>query len=113
MNPAKSLLAVFYWMLRIAILFVVYTRFFDILEVFNTSTVIFYIAAAYILFTLLLFLGGFFRKHTLTIISGLFIAGLSVYQMIQIGFPPPTNGLSFYFLLTVCGLIFVGTGNKK
>lgn len=112
MNPVKSLLLVFYWLLRIAVVFVVYTRFIGIVENLNTSSVIFFIGAAYILFSLLLFFGGFSGKHTMTVSSGLVIAGLSVYQIVQMGLDV-NNALSFYFLLAVIGLVFTGTGNKK
>lgn len=112
MSPARSLFPLITWLLRLVILFVVYTRFAGIIEAFQTSDLIFFIALAYALFALLLFFGGFLKKHTLTIVSGFFLAALSVYQMVRLGFEIGNN-LSFYALLATTGLLFVGLGNKK
>lgn len=112
MSPAKSLFPIFLWLMRIAVVFVVYTHFFGLIKTFDTSSLAFFIAAAYGLFALLLFFGGFAKNHTLTIISGLVIAGLSVYKMVDMGFAL-NNSVSFYALLTATGLLFVGSGNKK
>ncbi|MGM0611888.1 MAG: hypothetical protein ACQESM_00105 [Bacteroidota bacterium] len=112
MKPVKSLFPLFSWLIRIAILLAVYTRFFHLLKPMNFSSVSFYIAAAFHLFALLLFFGGFAKKHTLTILSGLIIAGLSIYQILQLGFVI-NNNLSFYGLLLSGSLLFVAIGNKK
>ncbi len=112
MSPARSLFPLFTWLLRLVILFAVYTRFAGIIEAFQTDVLVFYIALAYALFATLLFFGGFVKKHTLTIISGFFIAALSVYQMFRLDFIIGNN-LSFYALLATSGLLFVGLGNKK
>ncbi|MFW6018977.1 MAG: hypothetical protein ACOCPM_00195 [Bacteroidales bacterium] len=112
MKPVKSLFPLFSWLIRIAILLAVYTRFFHLLKTLAFSSISFYIAAAFHLFALLLFFGGFAKKHTLTILSGLFIAALSIYQMVKLGFVINTN-LSFYGLLLSGSLLFIALGNKK
>ncbi|MCF8217942.1 MAG: hypothetical protein K9I29_10105 [Bacteroidales bacterium] len=112
MRPVKSLFPLFSWLIRIAILLAVYTRFFQLLKTLDFSSVSFYIAAAFHLFALLLFLAGFAKKHTLTILSGIIIAGLSIYQIVQLGFVI-NNNLSFYGLLLSASLLFIAVGNKK
>lgn len=112
MKPVKSLFPLFSWLLRIAILFAVYSRFFPILKTMDFSSVSFYISAAFSLFALLLFFGGFAKKHTITILSGLFIAALSIYQMLKLGFVINTN-LSFYGLMLSGALLFIALGNKR
>ena len=112
MKPVKSLFPLFSWLLRIAILVAVYSRFFHIFKAIDFSSVSFYISAAFSLFSLLLFFGGFSKKHTLTILSGLFIALLSIYQMVQLGFEINIH-LSFYGLLLSASLLFIAVGNKK
>ncbi|MCF8332105.1 MAG: hypothetical protein K9H84_06605 [Bacteroidales bacterium] len=112
MKPAKSLFPVFLWIVRIAVVFAVYVRFIGLIRSFETDEWSFYIAAAFGLFAVLLLLGGFSRKHNLTIISGLIIAVLSVYQMIQLGFGIGQS-MAFYGLMTSIGLLFVSLGNKK
>lgn len=102
MNPAKNLLPVFYWLLRLIIMFTVYVHFWNIVKVFDTSSVSFFVAAAFVLLAIMLIVGGFARKHTLTILSGLLLAALSVYQMVQLGFQIG-KPLAFYGLLATVG----------
>lgn len=112
MKPVKNLFLLFLWLLRISILLAIYTRFFHIVKTMDFSSVSFFISAAFSLFALLLFFGGFAKKHTLTILSGFILAALSIYQMVQLGFEI-NNNLSFYGLLLSGSLLFVAVGNKK
>ncbi|MFO8055472.1 MAG: hypothetical protein R6U19_09970 [Bacteroidales bacterium] len=112
MKPFKNLFPLVLWLLRLALVLVVYVRFFENLKAFNYNSLSFFISAAFTLFALLLLVGGFGRKHGLTMLSGMVIAVLSVYQMIQLNFVTG-HSLALYSLMTVAGLVFVSNGNRK
>jgi hypothetical protein len=116
MKPLKNLEIVSLWLLRIGIVFLfiaMYGKSVDNLAFDNYRWVI---NMVYLLSSVLLFVGGFLKKSTLTIICGLLIAGISIYQMVpivadgRISFFDPT--LFQYLTLTGLGLLFAAVGNR-
>jgi hypothetical protein len=110
MNPWKKLAGAATWMMRLALVFVIYTRFFGIFMQFNLDQLNFYFAAGFIVLGFLLLAGGFF-KQSITVFAGLGIFILAVVQIIM-----NYNGLSPAFaqwlLMGSVGLFFLTNGNK-
>jgi len=69
MKPIKSLSPVAEWLMRSGIVLFAVLYYLEILEVKNFKSVMFYISLGFILFSFLLFVGGFLRKTSLTMIS--------------------------------------------
>jgi hypothetical protein len=90
----------------------VYLHYFNIFKTFDFSSHSFWFAAAYVVFSVLLFIGGFVSKHTLSVISGLFLFLTAAAQLIMNGIPAdPVNGLFVYFLTLATGFYFLTHGN--
>jgi hypothetical protein len=80
MKPIKSLTPVAEWLMRSGIVLFAVLYYFEILEIKNFKSVMFYISLGYILFAILLFIGGFLRKTPLTLISSLALILFTGYQ---------------------------------
>ncbi len=115
MRPVRSASGLAKWLLRIALFAHIFTHYFSKVKGFNFSHLGFYIAAIYLLFAALLIIGGFVRKHTLTVLSGLIILLLSVFEMFRIfndNINNPNDAI-MYFLMASLGLFFLSKGNKS
>ncbi len=111
MKPWTALTGITKWILRIAILMIVFTQYYDTFMGFKLNTFQFYIAAVYIVFGVLIFIGGFFTKHNLTVISALILFIASIYMSIE-SFDGITNEFAFNVLVGAVTLFFVTNGNK-
>jgi len=113
MKPFKSGSAVAAWLLRILTLWMAYLYYFDTFKTFEFRSVIFWFAAAYVVFSVLLFAGGLVSKHTLTVISGLFLFLAPIVRLIVSGFPgDPVSSLFVYFIPLATGFHFLTRGNS-
>lgn len=111
MRPIKSLSPLTSWLLRLGLLLMVGLLVYPALEYFNFTSLNSLLNAAFALFAVLLFIGGFTSKHTLTMISGLLIFLLAVWH---IYWQYRGISLSFgaYALTGILGLHFFVNGNK-
>ena len=82
MKPIKSLLPVSIWLMRIGLLLFAYSEYFKTFTKFHLDNLHFYIAALFIISAAIIFITGFISRATLTVISGLVIALISVYNII-------------------------------
>jgi hypothetical protein len=83
MKPVKSLKSLSLWVIRIVLLLLVYTISLPI--ILNTKpafNIIFIFHLLFFICGILIFIGGFFRKHTITVISSIALAALSFYKII-------------------------------
>lgn len=110
MNPWRNFAGVASWVMRLALVFVIYTRFFGILMQFRIDTLNFYFAAGFIIMGFLLLAGGFF-KQTVTVVAGLGILLLSIAQMVM-GYGGISPSLAQWLLIASAGLYFLTHGNK-
>lgn len=110
MEPIKSFVPLAKWLLRIALLIIVYITYYEIVMAFDFSSRNFYIALGMIVLTILLFFGGFFSSPTLTVITGALIFLLSVAQMFLGGIS--VNMVFAHFTPAVLGFYFLARGNK-
>ena len=102
------------WLLRIALGMYFYFIYFDLFTTFNTSSLHFYLAGFYLLFGLLLLIGGFFHNDSLTVFSGLLLFLLSIFGVISIQW---VNNLisadtADYYLIIAISFYFLTKGNK-
>ena len=121
MKPLKSGLAFSSWLLRIAIaLFLIITfKNLDVVKTYDFHDKEFYISSVYVIFGLLLFVGGFTSKPALTVVSGLILTGLSLYKIIILFsgslsptlFDKPTL-IANYFIILAVGFYFACAGNE-
>jgi hypothetical protein len=111
MNPVKSFVPTSAWLLRIVILVLVYQKYFDTMLTFTMKGVDYFIALAFVVFAVLLFVGGFINKHFLSIICGFFIFGMSVFLMFW-GSTISVDKVLGHILLTALGFNFIARGNS-
>ncbi|MBN2662154.1 MAG: hypothetical protein JXR68_00775 [Bacteroidales bacterium] len=111
MKPLIGAKSISRWLLRLFPAFFIFNNHLETLLNFDFSDVIYLIILALGLFSLLLILGGFFRKQSLTIVSGLIISILSLI-MLFLNFEN-TIIVSFSVILILLGFFFVANGNNK
>ena len=114
MKPVKSFTPLALWVLRIMIILLVYSISFPIIfhmkPAFNIA---FIFHLLFMISGIFLFIGGFLRKHTMTLISSIALATLSFYKILDIF----TLNFSYLWLLYgfsfATALLFLSIGNKK
>ncbi|MCK5838781.1 MAG: hypothetical protein KAG99_02985 [Bacteroidales bacterium] len=112
MNPIKFFHPISTWLMRIGIVLFALVNYFYVLQALNMRSIVFYIAFVSILFSVLLFVGGFFRKPTLTIVSSIFlilVAGYQIFTFLPIGL---TNNFAICLLTGAIAFYFLANGNK-
>lgn len=109
MKPLKSFLPLAGWLLRFATAIIVYSRFWNTFQKFNLENIHFYISAILILGTFTLLIGGFTKRNTTTVLSGVAIFGVSVALIFLNGFT--TGKLFENFVPAALGFYFVARGN--
>jgi hypothetical protein len=113
MRPFASLSPLANWMLRGGLLLLVSAHLWPILKDFQFSSITSITAAAFALFTVLLFMGGFSKKHTLTMLSGLAMMLLAGWHAYSSGiFSLLNTTFAAYMLTGVIGFHFFINGNK-
>ena len=110
-NNYKTGLPLATWLLRISLLAFIVIGYLGALKSFDFSKD-FIIAALYILFAVLLFIGGFLTRPGLTVLSGLLICGFSIYIMIRTYSGAIDTTFVTYFLIASIGFYFLTQGNK-
>ena len=112
MNPIKFFHPISTWLMRIGIVLFALVNYFYVLQALNMRSIVFYIAFVSILFSVLLFVGGFFRKPTLTVVSSIFlilVAGYQIFTFLPIGL---TNNFAICLLTGAIAMYFLANGNK-
>ncbi|HOY32253.1 MAG TPA: hypothetical protein PKW80_10275 [Bacteroidales bacterium] len=113
MEPVKSFFPLSTWALRVAVLVLIYMIFFGTLSSPDLYNIDFLIAAGFALFGVLLFIGGFMNKSTMTMICALVLMLGCVYEIIMhYGFQKG-KFVAIYFVLGAVNLFFFANGNKK
>ena len=113
MKPFKSGAIIAAWLLRIMLVWFIYKHYFETFTGFDLKNIAFYLAAAYLLFGLLLLAGGLLQKPALTVLSGLAIFILPIVQIIRT-FPEDVgNALLLYLIPLSVGFYFFTCGNSN
>jgi hypothetical protein len=112
MKPIQSGLPLAIWLLRIsAVLLTVQLNLHEI-EGWEFTHPAFILASVLIMGGFLLFIGGFMSHPWLTIISGFFLFGLSIYKLVLINHQSIHPLSSVYLMLAAISLFFVANGNS-
>lgn len=113
MKPAKTFYPISQWILRIAILGMSYAFFFNTFLKFNYKTLDFWTNTLMILFSVLIFFGGFSKKHTLTVVSGMLLMLGAIYFIVMYYLNSFSTGSAIYGVFAALGFYFFTAGNKK
>ncbi len=116
MKPIAALLPVSTWIFRITLFFFLILRYGTQVKTIDFGRWKSIVLFAYIVSSILLIIGGFVKKSTLTIIAGILIAVLSLYFM-YIHIPEKFTidalaAFSVYLFPFGIGLYFAAEGNK-
>lgn len=110
MSPFKSLTGVASWLLRLSFILFIYHRFFGIVMQLNFTGQRFYIAAGFVAFGILLFIGGFARQ-SITVVAALGLLILSIIELLA-----RFNGIDLHLVQWVTAIalsmFFLAYGNK-
>lgn len=99
--------------MRLALIVFVSVSFFAEFTAFEYKSKEFYLASAYLIFALFIFVGGFVSKPTLTVFSGIILAILSLYSLF-IQFSNGLNAsLATFLILFSVSFFFVCNGNRS
>ena len=110
MEPIKGFMPVARWLLRASLGIIVYKYFFDTFLTFSFNNLNYFMALLFIIFTILLIVGGLLKKNATTVISGMviFILSIALIFMGQVNL----NKVLTYFLPATIGFYFMAAGNK-
>ncbi len=111
MKPMKGAIGFSKWLLRLAPAFIISYQFLEDILTWDFTEINYLLKFGLAVFSLLLIIGGFSRKHGLTIISGLLIAILAIVLLILNLDDVAIFTLSILFF--VLGFFFVTNGNKS
>jgi hypothetical protein len=123
MRTFKSAEGLSNWLLRLTLVGFILVFHFKLVTDFKNYDPFSYLAAVYVLFGVLLLIGGFLRKSSLTVFSGLILFLLSAFilvKMIVYYFQANINVLDtasggellVYLMSTSISLYFLAKGNK-
>jgi cell division protein FtsX len=113
MKPFKSGAILAAWLLRLMLVWFIYKTYVQSFPGFDFKSFSFYVDACYVLFGLMLLVGGFLQKPALTVFSGLFLFILPVVQLIR-SFPEkPGEAMLLYLIPLSVGFYFFTSGNDN
>jgi len=113
MKPVKVLFPLATWLMRFAVVFFVLITYWEPMTAFNLKSVMFYISSVYVIFSILLFVGGFLAKNSLTVISSLLLILVTGYHaFINLGAKLDHN-FAVYVVLGSIFVYFFTAGNKR
>ncbi|KXB08704.1 hypothetical protein AKJ55_00520 [candidate division MSBL1 archaeon SCGC-AAA382M17] len=112
MRPLRFLLPLSTFLFRIGVVFFIYVQYFnDVLEL-SFDQLHFYLSSLFSIFGILLVFGAFAKRQTLTVLSGLILFLLGLYEIISfIGEWLTIEFVSTVFF-TLVALFFLCNGNK-
>ncbi|MEI6764475.1 MAG: hypothetical protein WCM76_02470 [Bacteroidota bacterium] len=113
MEPIKTLFPLSTWMLRLAVLLIVYICFFVEYRTPNFSSTNFYIAVAFGFFGMLLFIGGFLKKSGLTMLSAALLFIGCLYKIISYYAFSHGRFVAIFGVFAAITFFFIANGNKK
>lgn len=113
MKPIKSLLPLAIWLMRIGLILFAYTHYFDTIKNFDYENLNFYVALLFCIFSALIFITGFVSKPTITVISGLVLAIISVYNLVKLFDSGITSSLSVFVIIAGIAFYFLSNPSTK
>ncbi|HQI45433.1 MAG TPA: hypothetical protein PLC59_05205, partial [Bacteroidales bacterium] len=113
MKPVKGLIPFAIWLIRLTIVFFIFTEFLKPLKTFNFTSIRFYASIAFYLFASLLLIGGFMKKPSITVLSGLMLFLASVYEIIIRSSSGILSEIAQFSVIATISFYFFTAGNKK
>lgn len=113
MKPIKSLLPLAIWLMRIGLIIFAYTHYFDTIKNFDYENLNFYVALLFSIFSALIFITGFVAKPTITVISGLVLAIISIYNLVKLFDSGITTSFSVFIIITGIAFFFLSNPASK
>lgn len=113
MRPFKRLFPFSNWLMRFAVAFFVLTTYWNTFTFFNYKSILFYVAAIYVIFSILLFIGGFLYKGGLTVFSSLILILVTGYHAFLNLESKLDHNFAVYVVLGSIFVYFFTTGNKR
>jgi hypothetical protein len=80
MKPLKFLAPFSEWLMRSGVLLFVILYYLKVIRGMNFDSMMFWLSIGFLIFSILLFVGGFLRNTTLTVVSALILTILTGYQ---------------------------------
>lgn len=112
MKPVKAFLPFSRWMLRIFMLVWLIMQNVRTIQSLDVHNMNFYIALGFVMFSLLLFAGGFSSKPGLTVISAIFLTLLFIYSIYVHFVPALTESQVISFVFLSISIYFMSSANK-
>ena len=113
MKPLKNGLNFSNWLMRICLMVLIAATFWKNTSTFDFSSKEFYISFSFIIFGILLFIGGFMSKPAITVIMGLLICLLSVYEIFLQFSGNISSIVTTYLIMASVSLYFACAGNNS
>ncbi|MFC2152282.1 hypothetical protein ACFLSE_07110 [Bacteroidota bacterium] len=113
MQPIKALLPVSIWLMRIGLILYAYYEYFKTFTKFNLDKVDFYIAAFFLIFSVIIFATGFKKRSALTVISGFIITLIAIYNIINTIDGGLDTALILNFLIASIAIFFLANPAGK
>ena len=113
MKAFRTVLPLANWLLRLALVVMLFTLYFNTVVDLDFGRLGFYLASLFILFGVLLIGGGFTKDPGLTVVSGLIIFLLSLYQLVVNFSGNIDYELAVHFMNLSLGFYFFARGNKN
>lgn len=111
MKPIKSFVPVAQWLMRITVALILFNLYFHRIDDLNFTSVEWLVSVLLVIFSALLVIGGFLKKHSTTVVSGLVISILSLIMILIAGvdFDAVTTHIAQFSI----GLYFMARGNRN
>ncbi len=113
MRPFKRLFPLASWLMRFAVVFFVMTSYWKTFAHFNFQSVMFYVSAIYVIFSILLFIGGFLHKGNLTTLAAFILVLVTGYHAFLNLESKLDHNFAVYVVLGSVFVYFLTTGNKR
>jgi hypothetical protein len=113
MKPIKSLLPLAIWLMRIGLLLFAYNQYFETIMNFNYESLNFYVALLFSIFSALIFISGFVAKPAITVVSGLVLAIISIYNLVKLFDSGITSSFSVFIIIAGIAFYFLSNPASK
>ncbi len=113
MKPIRFLAPVADWLMRAGVLLFVIFYYVNTVKAMNFSTILFWISLVFLIFSVLLFAGGFVKSSNLTVTSALVLTVLAGYQLFNLIDGGINYNFTVFVLLSAVFVRFWAKGNNS
>ncbi|MFO8067872.1 MAG: hypothetical protein R6U11_09860 [Bacteroidales bacterium] len=110
MKPLKNISGLALWLMRLSLVLTFFILFFNEFLAFKLSTPEFYLATAFLIFGLILLIGGFFNSK-MTVVASLILLILSAYKAFAV-FDGLSGDFACWVMIAAICSYFLTHGNK-